>query len=130
MSDRVYSSNKRKRLHGCDFREPGEEKRCYLDEIAVQSAVVVQRNACLAGRFGRRRPIVHDAIDRDASRPLVLVAAAGATPPASHMLRRYGPRTAVRELLGRERQAATGPAESTQWTDANDQRTRATLAEG
>lgn len=55
MSDRVHSSNKRKRLHDSDFENPHEEKRCYLDEIAVQSAVVVQRNACLAGRFGRRR---------------------------------------------------------------------------
>jgi hypothetical protein len=40
------------------FENPREEKRCYLDEIAVQSAVVVQRNAYLAGRFGRRRPNV------------------------------------------------------------------------
>jgi len=49
--------------------------------------------------------------------------------PASQMLRPYGPRTAVRELLGRERQPATGPAESTNETDANGQRPRATLAE-
>jgi len=42
--------------------------------------------------------------------------------PASQMLRPYGPRTAVRELLGRERQPATGPAESTNETYANGQR--------
>ena len=49
--------------------------------------------------------------------------------PASHMLRPYGSRTAVRELLGRERQPATGLAKSTNETDANGQRPRATLAE-
>jgi hypothetical protein len=36
------------------FENPREEKRCYLDEIAVQSAVVVKRNAYLAGDTGLR----------------------------------------------------------------------------
>ena len=36
------------------FENPREEKRCYLDEIAVQFAVVVQRNAYLAGDTGLR----------------------------------------------------------------------------
>jgi hypothetical protein len=31
------------------FKNPREEKRCYLDDIAGRSAVVVQRNAYLAG---------------------------------------------------------------------------------
>ena len=48
--------------------------------------------------------------------------------PASQMLRPYGSRTAVRELLGRERQPATAPAQSTNETDANGQRPRAPLA--
>ena len=36
------------------------------------------------------------------------------TRPASQMLRPYGPRTAVRELLGRQSRLATGSTESTQ----------------
>ncbi|WP_319448730.1 MULTISPECIES: MMPL family transporter [unclassified Mycobacterium] len=42
--------------------------------------------------------------------------------PASQMLRPYGSRTAVRELLGRESRPATGPNESTDETAANGQR--------
>ena len=45
------------------------------------------------------RAFVHDAVDRHAARALVLVAATGAPAPGQSMLRPYGPRPAVRQLL-------------------------------